>query len=243
MCQYIIISYTGTLVHHLSFFHSFRQIGSPVDSQQPESVYRLHQITGIYCSQRIAQSIGSPFEPPFLLRLFITVFFIRIGSEWGFPISVFLLREKAECRVTLHLVGITGTRIFPRHPSAVGSQIVRILLFQSKRKCRIMIAGSDKKPHSLPTSITVENLFHLLLVEKLPIVGQVARQDHQADVSPGYVVQRSQKCIIIFVEQTGRLYLYLHGTYPFGMPVNVLNMCVRYKRNLCLCVARQRHSP
>lgn len=62
----------------------------------------------------------------------------------GFPNIGIPFAGKAECGVTLHLIGITDTRIFPHHPSAVGSQIVHILLFQPKWKCRIMIAGSDK---------------------------------------------------------------------------------------------------
>ena len=96
MLQNKVVSGTGTLIGPLSLLHFFWKINSPVDGQQPESVYRFYQVTGIRSRQRIAQHISTFVQYAFTAGFFVSILVIRIRGKRTFPIAVVLPREKTE---------------------------------------------------------------------------------------------------------------------------------------------------
>ena len=101
--QHKIISDTGTLIGPLSLLHFFWKINSPVNSQQPESVYRFYQVAGIRSRQRITQCVGPLAQYAFTASILISILIIRIRGKRTFPIAVVLPRKKAEIGIALHL--------------------------------------------------------------------------------------------------------------------------------------------
>lgn len=118
--QYKIISGTGTLIGPLSILHFFWKINSPVNSQQPKSVYRFYQVTGICSRQRITQCVGPLIQYAFTAGFFVSILVIRIRGKRTFLITVVLPRKKTEIGITLHLRHITRTRILTRHTASIG---------------------------------------------------------------------------------------------------------------------------
>ena len=169
--QHKVVSSTGTLIAPLSILHFFWKINSPVNGQQPESVYRFYQVTSIRSRQRIAQCVGPLAQYTFTASILVRILVIRIRSKRTFPITVVLPREKAKIGIAFHLRHITGTRILTRHTASVCCQKMRILLHQPQRKSRIMITCSHKKAHTFSLRVRMQYILYFLLIEELPVIG------------------------------------------------------------------------
>ena len=239
MLQDIVIAYARTFERLHPILDRTGQIDSPIDSQQPQSLHRLDQITGIRSPYGVAQGVLPVVQHPFTQRLLVIVVLVPVRGERRFPIHILRLRIKPETRIALHLVGISRTTVLAGSTASVGTKEIVFLVLHTVRTDRVVVAGGHEKPHTVTFPVTFEYLPDFLLVYKLTIVGQISRKHHQSDAPSGSVVEGSQQGVIILVEQAGRLHLHFHRTYQLGMVGHTLDMRVRNKSNPLLGNGRQ----
>ena len=126
-------------------------------------------------------------------------------------------------------MGLVGqeelARIAIDHPWAtILAQEVLLPPRHADRIVGVVVAGGHEETHAIAALVTVEDARDGLAGGLLPVVGEVAGEDHQSDAPTGHIVEDGPESEVVLVEQAGRPCLRLPRTHQLGMALNVLDM-------------------